>query len=133
MFKRLALAAMVVALPSLGLAADDYPARPITIVVPSQAGGLSDILARKIADKAAPALHGVMIVDNRPGASGAIGSNYVRRAAPDGYTLLLANGASHGALPYLTKNPPYDPLKNSSPSRGWAKPSWPSSPPRSCR
>ncbi|MDE1567994.1 Bug family tripartite tricarboxylate transporter substrate binding protein [Aquabacter sp. P-9] len=112
MFKRLALAAMVVALPSLGLAADDYPARPITIVVPSQAGGLSDILARKIADKAAPALHGVMIVDNRPGASGAIGSNFVRRAAPDGYTLLLANGASHGALPYLTKNPPYDPLKD---------------------
>ncbi|QTL03481.1 tripartite tricarboxylate transporter substrate binding protein [Aquabacter sp. L1I39] len=112
MLKRLVLAAAVAALPSLAWAADDYPARPIAIVVPSQAGGLSDILARKVADKAAPELHGVIIVDNKPGASGAIGGNYVRRAAPDGYTLLLANGASHGALPYLTKTPPYDPIKD---------------------
>jgi tripartite-type tricarboxylate transporter receptor subunit TctC len=115
MLKRLVFAALVAAIPGLGFAADDYPSRPISIVVPSQAGGLSDILARKIADKAAPALHGVIIVDNRPGASGAIGSNYVKRAAPDGYTILLANGASHGALPYLTKTPPYDPLKDFAP------------------
>lgn len=112
MLKRLAFAVAVAALPSFGFAADDYPSRPIVIVVPSQAGGLSDILARKVADRAAPTLHGVMIVDNKPGASGAIGGNYVKRATPDGYTILLANGASHGALPYLTKNPPYDPVKD---------------------
>lgn len=112
MLKSLVLAAIVAAAPGLGFAADEYPSRPITIVVPSQAGGLSDILARKVAEKASPALHAVIVVDNKPGASGAIGSNFVRRAAPDGYTILLANGASHGALPYLTKNPPYDPLKD---------------------
>lgn len=112
LLKRLALAAAVAAIPSLCSAADDYPSRPITIVVPSQAGGLGDILARKVANKAAPALHGVIVVDNRPGASGAIGSSYVKRATPDGYTILLGNGASHGALPYLTKNPPYDPLND---------------------
>lgn len=112
MLKRLVFSAVVAALPCVAFAADDYPSRPITIVVPSQAGGLSDILARKVADRAAPALHGVIIVDNKPGASGAIGGNYVKRAAPDGYTILLANGASHGALPFLTKNPPYDPVKD---------------------
>jgi len=112
MLKRVVLAAMVAAIPSLGSAAEDFPSRPITIVVPSQAGALSDILARKVADKAAPALQGVIVVDNRPGASGAIGSNFVKRAPPDGYTILLANGASHGALPYLTKSPPYDPVKD---------------------
>ena len=112
MLKRLVLSAVVAALPCVGFAADDYPSRPIAIVVPSQAGALSDILARKVADKAAPALQGVIIVENKPGASGAIGANYVKRAAPDGYTILLANGASHGALPYLTKNPPYEPVKD---------------------
>lgn len=112
MLKHLVFSAVVAALPCVAFAADDYPSRPITIVVPSQAGALSDILARKVADKAAPALQGVIIVDNKPGASGAIGGNYVKRAAPDGYTILLANGASHGALPFLTKNPPYDPVKD---------------------
>lgn len=112
LLKRLALAAIVASISGFCSAADNYPSRPITIVVPSQAGGLGDILARKVAHKATSALNAVIIVDNRPGAAGAIGSSYVKRATPDGYTILLGNGASQGALPYLTKNPPYDPLKD---------------------
>jgi tripartite-type tricarboxylate transporter receptor subunit TctC len=68
-----------------------------------------------VIEKAASALGATMIVDNRAGASGAIGSTFVARAQPDGYTILLANGASHGALPALAKKPPYDPLKDFTP------------------
>lgn len=95
--------------------AQEFPSRPITIVVPSAAGGLGDILARQVAEKAGPALRTTFVVENRPGASGAIGSAYVMRAPADGYTIVLANGASHGALPALSKNPQYDPLKDFTP------------------
>jgi tripartite-type tricarboxylate transporter receptor subunit TctC len=112
MLNRIAFAAALAAMPTLGWTADDYPNRHVTIVVPSQAGGLSDILARRVADKAGPLLGGTMIIDNKPGAAGAIAGTSVARAKPDGYTILLANGASHGALPALSKSPPYDPLKD---------------------
>ena len=96
-------------------AAQPYPERNITLVVPSAAGSLSDILARLVIEKAGPALGATFIVDNKPGASGVIGSSVVARAQPDGYTILLANGASHGAAPALTKKPAYDPLKDFTP------------------
>jgi len=100
------------ALAPVGATAAEFPSRAITIVVPSQAGGLGDILARRIGDRMASLLNATVIVDNKPGAAGAIGSSYVMRAPADGYTILLANGTSHGALPALTKNPPYDSIKN---------------------
>ncbi|MDT2021578.1 tripartite tricarboxylate transporter substrate binding protein [Methylocella sp. CPCC 101449] len=79
-------------------------------MAPSAAGALSDVLARLIGKKVADTLRGTVIVEDKPGASGAIGSTYVMRALPDGYTILLANGASHGALTALSKTPAYDPI-----------------------
>jgi tripartite-type tricarboxylate transporter receptor subunit TctC len=111
MLKNCILAALL-ALSSSLAAASEFPSRTITIVVPSQAGGLGDILARRVGEKAASLLNATIIVDNKPGAAGGIGGSYVMRAPADGYTILLANGASHGALPALTRNPPYDPLKD---------------------
>jgi tripartite-type tricarboxylate transporter receptor subunit TctC len=114
MLKCSLIAASLVVASSFAAAAE-FPSRTITIVVPSQAGGLGDILARRVGDNVASLLNATIVVDNKPGASGGIGGSYVMRAQPDGYTILLANGASHGALPALTKNPPYDPIKNFAP------------------
>lgn len=113
---RLSIAAgALLCMTATASSAQDYPVRPITIVVPSAAGGLSDILARQIATKAADTLGGTIIVENRPGASGSIGGVFVMRSQPDGYTIMLGNGASHGAFPALAKTPPYDPIKNFAP------------------
>lgn len=115
MMKMLAVVVAGVCIGATSGFADQYPNRPITIVVPSAAGGLGDILARLVGDKAGASLGATFIVENRPGASGAIGSTNVIRAAPDGYTILLGNGASHGALPALNKKLQYDPIKDFAP------------------
>ncbi len=106
------LGLLLTAMAAAPSAAQEFPSRPVTVVVPSAAGALSDILARLVIDKATVTLGVPFVVDNRPGASGAIGSAFVARAKPDGYTILLSNGASHGAWPALTKKPTYDPLKD---------------------
>jgi tripartite-type tricarboxylate transporter receptor subunit TctC len=98
----------VVAQPS----APPYPAGTVTIVSPFTAGGTTDILARVIADKLAPALGRTVIVDNRPGAGGAIGSTAVARAAPDGSTLLVGHIGTLGVNPSLYANLGYDPLEH---------------------
>jgi len=87
-----------------------YPAGTVTIVSPFTAGGTTDILARVIADKLAPALGRTVIVDNRPGAGGAIGSTAVARAAPDGLTLLVGHIGTLGVNPSLYPNLAYHPL-----------------------
>jgi tripartite-type tricarboxylate transporter receptor subunit TctC len=110
MLRRIAVAVLLCAVAA-PCPAQEFPARPITIVAPSAAGALSDILARLIGNKAATELRGTIIVENKPGASGRIAGSYVMRAPPDGYTILLANGTSHGALPVLSKHPAYDPIK----------------------
>jgi len=75
----------------LGARAQDYPTRPITIVVPWPAGGVADFLARVTADQLSKKLGQAVVVTNRPGAGTNLGSEYVAKAAPDGYTLLLAS------------------------------------------
>jgi tripartite-type tricarboxylate transporter receptor subunit TctC len=92
--------------------APPYPAGTVTIVSPFTAGGTTDILARVIADKLGPALGRTVIVDNRPGAGGAIGSTVVARAAPDGMTLLVGHIGTLGVNPSLYANLGYDPLKH---------------------
>jgi tripartite-type tricarboxylate transporter receptor subunit TctC len=97
--------------------AQDYPVsgRPIKVVVPTAAGGGNDVMARIVAQKLSQRMNGhSVIVDNIPGANGAIGSGNVARAKPDGYTILFGYIATHGINPGLSKLP-YDAIKDFSP------------------
>jgi tripartite-type tricarboxylate transporter receptor subunit TctC len=91
-------------------AAERYPSRPVRIVIPSGAGGITDILGRVIAQKLTDSFGQQVIIDNRPGASGIVGSQIVAKAAPDGYTLLMAF-PSHAVNPSLYASMPYDTVK----------------------
>ncbi len=95
-------------------AADAYPNRPVRLVVPTGAGGNTDTFARIVADKLKGQLGQQVIVDNRTGASGIVGSDIVAKAAPDGYTLLMAF-PSHPVNPSLYSDLPYDTLKDFAP------------------
>ncbi len=92
--------------------AQTWPARPIQIVVPYGAGGTADILTRIIGEKLSTALGQPVVIDNRPGAGGHIGAAAVARAAPDGYTFLMAGSPTHSVGPYLFKNLSYDPMRD---------------------
>jgi len=92
-----------------------WPSKPIRLVVPYAPGGSTDLLARSIGQKLGEALGQQVLVDNRAGANGTLGSDLVARAAPDGYTILLGTGATHGLTSLLSKNVPYDPLKDFTP------------------
>jgi len=103
-----AAVAAAAAMPSLGLA-QAFPAKPITIIVPFPAGGADDASTRIVAQKLGDNLKQPVLVDNRPGAGGQIGASAAKRAAPDGYTLFLANTGSHAANPALYSKLSYDP------------------------
>jgi tripartite-type tricarboxylate transporter receptor subunit TctC len=96
-------------------AADSYPTKPVRIIVPFAAGGTSDIVTRILAQKMTETLGQQMIVDNRPGAGGNIGSEVVAKAPNDGYMLLMATVATHGINASLYKKLPYDPVADFSP------------------
>lgn len=104
--------AVVLAGVSATISAQPYPSRPIRLLVPYGAGGNADILARIVGGKIAEALGQSVVIDNRPGASGLLGSEIVaRNTAPDGYTLLwVANG--HATNPSVVKKMPFDTLKD---------------------
>jgi tripartite-type tricarboxylate transporter receptor subunit TctC len=89
------------------LAAAQWPERPITLVVPWAPGGSTDILARSLAEQLTKSLGQTVIVDNRAGASGNIGSNYVAKAKPDGYTLLIGSMSTHAMNPALMPSMPF--------------------------
>ena len=93
------------------LASAQYPARPIRIVIPFPPGGATDIIGRVVSQKLSDRLGQPVVVDNRPGAGGTIGSEAVAKAQPDGYTLLISTNSTHAIAPVLTK-PPYDPLRD---------------------
>jgi len=108
--KRCALVvAGLLALLAPAAAADDYPSRPITIVVPYTPGGSTDILARLAAQKLEERLKKQVIVENKPGAGTVIGSTQVARSAPDGYTLLMATPTPMAINVTLHRELPYDP------------------------
>ena len=107
------LAAAALALATT-VAAQTYPIRPIRIVVPLPPGGSNDLLARIVGEKLAPALGQPVVVDNRPGAGGNIGTELVARSAPDGHVLLMANTA-HVINPSLYARLPYDPIRDFAP------------------
>jgi tripartite-type tricarboxylate transporter receptor subunit TctC len=96
-------------------AQDKWPGKQITYVVPFAAGGTTDILGRLIAQKLGPALGATVIIDNKPGAGGNIGSDFVAKAAPDGHTILGGTISSHAINTSLYAKMPYDPIKNFQP------------------
>ncbi len=106
--------AAVLFLSAVGVAHADYPERPIQVVVPFAAGGTVDIVARLVSDPLGRALGGTVVVDNRTGASGMIGSQYVANSKPDGYTL-LANSSIHVIVPALYPKIGYDALSDFQP------------------
>ncbi|KGD90732.1 LacI family transcriptional regulator [Achromobacter sp. RTa] len=108
----LACAAGIAAAPAFGQSADTFPSRPVTIVVPFPAGGATDITARLVAEGLSKKWGQAVVVENKPGAGGNVGSEYVARAAPDGYTLVLGVTGSHGINTSLYKNMRYDPVKD---------------------
>ena len=112
-------AAFVAAVAAAGHAgsasAEVYPNRPVRIVVPYSPGGTTDILARALAQKLAEALGQQVVVDNRPGAAGMIGADLVAKAAPDGYTVLMASVAEVAINQSLYGKMTYDPVRDLAP------------------
>ena len=108
--RSLMVAATLLAMHTGVGAAETYPSRPVRIIIPSGAGGITDILGRTIAPKLTDALGQQVVIDNRPGASGIVGSQIVAKAPPDGYTLLMVF-PSHPVNGSLFQDIPYDTVK----------------------
>jgi tripartite-type tricarboxylate transporter receptor subunit TctC len=106
--KRALLSLLASLLPSLA-AAQDFPVRSVTIVVPFPAGSISDVVARLAADRMAKPLGQAVVVENRPGLNGSVGAGQVTRAKPDGYTLLLGTNGILMINGLLFKSLPYEP------------------------
>ena len=98
-----------------GHAADAYPTRPIRLVVPFPAGGTTDIMARAVSAELSKLPGWNVVVDNKPGAGGNIGSDMVAKSAPDGYTLLMGTVGTHGINQSLYGKLPFDPIKDFAP------------------
>jgi tripartite-type tricarboxylate transporter receptor subunit TctC len=108
------LVACAIIFSSVQASAQTYPGRPITLVVPYPAGGGNDVLGRLVADRMSKLLNGTIVVENRGGAGGTIGTRQVAKAAPDGYTMLIAT-SSLAINPSLYPNVGYDPRKDFAP------------------
>lgn len=113
--KRVVLAVAAMAVTLSVHAAEDYPSKPIMLVVPSQPGGSIDFLARLVSEPLSKALGTTVVVENKAGASGNIGNAYVAKANPDGYTLLFAYNGFLVANPHLYQSAATDPMKELTP------------------
>jgi len=102
----------VLGLLAMQLAAQPYPNKSISLVVPQAAGGTNDIVARLVSPAFGEAIGASVVVENRPGAGGNIGTQGVARAAKDGYTLLLTINSAQAINPALYKNPGFDPIND---------------------
>ena len=108
-------AAVALLVISQGAQAQAFPNKPIRLVAPFSPGGALDLIARGIGQKLSEGMRQPVVVENRPGASGAIGSEAVAKSAPDGYTLLLGATTTHGINPALNPKLSYDPVKDFTP------------------
>ena len=115
MKKRQFLLAAPALLAATGSFAQAYPAKPIRLVVPFPAGGATDIFARAVSQKLGEKLGTTIVVDNKPGAGGSIGSDIVAKAPADGYTLLLATSSTHSIGPSFGGKLPYDAVADFTP------------------
>jgi len=100
---------------SFAALAQDYPIKPIHLIVPFPPGGGNDTVARAIAQQVGPDLGQPVVIDNRPGAGGSVGAELAARAPADGYTLFLAGVGSHAVNPNLHRSLPYDPVRDFAP------------------
>ncbi|MCD9123075.1 MULTISPECIES: tripartite tricarboxylate transporter substrate binding protein [Cupriavidus] len=105
-------AALAAGLSFQAAAQGSYPTKPITLVVPFPAGGTTDIVARIVADKLGQQLGQAVVVDNRGGAGGSIGTSYLAKATPDGYTIGIATASTHGINPAIYPRLQYDATKD---------------------
>ncbi len=103
---------ILVSLFASAAAIAQYPVKPIRIVVPATAGDGSDVLARTLAKAMGESLGQQFVIENKPGAGGSIAADSVAKAAPDGYTVFLGNGSSHGVTPGLYPRLPYDSIND---------------------
>jgi tripartite-type tricarboxylate transporter receptor subunit TctC len=113
--KRRAFVLVAAAWPLAGAAGTTWPKAPLRIVVPQAAGGTADALARVLGERLEARLGVAVVVDNRPGANGLLGTDQVRRATPDGYTLLLASTATHAMAAHTAASIAFDPVRDFSP------------------
>ena len=104
------LAAAPLVRPAFAATTDGWPNRPIRCIVPLPPGGGTDSTARICMQRLSQALGVPVVVENKPGAGGTIGSDLVAKAPPDGYTLGIATSSSHAAAPVFRKDLPYDPV-----------------------
>ncbi len=95
-----------------GQAAADYPERPIRMIAPASAGGPTDVIARAVGMPLSEMLGKPMVIDNRAGAAGLIGTDLVAKAMPDGYTLLFGFSGPMSIVPHVVKSVPYDPVQD---------------------
>jgi tripartite-type tricarboxylate transporter receptor subunit TctC len=93
-------------------AQEKYPYRPIKFVIPFPPGGPTDVLGRRYADRLSILLGEPVVVDNPAGAGGIVGTDFVAKSKPDGYTLLLGSSSTQVTSPLLMPNPPYHPVKD---------------------
>jgi tripartite-type tricarboxylate transporter receptor subunit TctC len=121
MLTRVLQAAMILLAGTGSLAAQEaYPSRPITMVVAFAAGGSTDLIARVLAQRMGAALGQTIIIENKGGADGAIGTGAVARATPDGYTIILSTTSTHVINPLLYKSIAYNPTTDFQPIR-WSR------------
>ena len=116
--KRFALAAVLAAPLAFApgfASAQSFPSKPIRMINPFPPGAVLDTMGRLVSQKAGEALGQPIVVENRAGANGVIGSDLVAKSAPDGYTLLVTTTSTHISAPFLVKNLPYDPRKDVTP------------------
>jgi tripartite-type tricarboxylate transporter receptor subunit TctC len=119
--RRILVAAVLATAANSGSApAQDYPSRPITVIVPTATGGLTDVLTRNITQRLAQTWGQSIIIENRGGAGHNIGAAAVAKAAPDGYTLMAVEAGTFVANPFLYARLPYDPDKDFEPVTGFA-------------
>jgi tripartite-type tricarboxylate transporter receptor subunit TctC len=104
--------AMAVAAATAAAHAQAYPDRPIRLIVPSAPGGPTDLPARLLSQHLLARLGQPVVIENRPGAGGAIGARFVAAAAPDGYTLMVGNTSVLAVIPAVSRNAGYDPVRN---------------------
>src|SRR4051812_47571771 len=97
-----ALAAVAAGLLApLARAEAPWPAHPVRMIVPFPAGGPTDVMTRLLSDRLGDALGQAVVIENKPGAGGTIGADYVAKSAPDGYTIVMATGSTHSVAPYV--------------------------------